>query len=67
MALPCEILALRFARCRSELGCPVRLLGFLPRFGNSRTRFGIEPTPEPWQFCKKRRDNNLRGTFGNIR
>ena len=24
---------------------------------------GIEPTPEPWQVCKERSVNNLRGTF----
>ena len=23
---------------------------------------GIEPTPEPWQVCKERSVNNLRGT-----
>jgi hypothetical protein len=24
---------------------------------------GIEPTPEPWQVCRERSVNNLRGTF----
>ncbi len=26
----------------------------------------VEQTPEPWQFCRARRVNNLRGTFGSI-
>jgi hypothetical protein len=27
---------------------------------------GVELTPEPWQFFRARRVNNLQGTFGSI-